>query len=203
MNVYFCGLHFRTTLYSLRTCFDTFNMFLVLSACTLITCASQYTHFANHVHSGYFQWFIAMLYEHPSPHLCVSVQCSRVYRKMCIVSILLETLKWISKVCKSFLTSSLNLDVLRGFVFPPSWGKSQFWHWLSLPVLILHESENLICLLAIWIFHLWSTFFISYVHFLFGFLKKLLYIFWLLIFDFYAASTFWKKNNNYVVSFVM
>lgn len=116
MNVYFCLLHFQTTLYSLRPCVDTFNVFLLLSACTLITCTSQHTHF----HSGYFQWFIAMLYEHPSPHLCVSVQCSRVYRKMGTVSILLETLKWVSEVCKSFLTSSLNLDVVRGFVVPPT-----------------------------------------------------------------------------------
>lgn len=128
-----------------------------------ITCTSQHTHF----HSGYFQWFIARLYEHPCPHLRVSVQCSRVYRKMCTVSILLETLKWISEVCKSFLTSSLNLDVVRGFVFPRLGGKVNS-DIDCLPVLILHQSENLICLLAVWIFHLWSTFFISYVHFLFG-----------------------------------
>lgn len=171
MNVYFCRLHFQTTLYSLRACVDTFNVFLLLSACTLITCTSQHTHFSNHVHSGYFQWFIARLYEHPSPHLRVSVQCSRVYRKMCTVSILLETLKWISEVCKSFLTSSLNLDVVRGFVFPRLGGKVNS-DIDCLPVLILHQSENLICLLAVRIFHLWSTFFISYVHFLFGFFKK-------------------------------
>lgn len=121
MNVYFCRLHFQTTLYSLRTCVDTFNMFLVLSACTLSP-AHHNTPISPPMCIQVTSSDLRPCFMDIPLHTSARV-CSRAYRKMCAVSVLLETLKRISKVCKSFLTSSLNLDVVRGFVFPRLGGK--------------------------------------------------------------------------------
>lgn len=141
--------YFQATLYSLRTCV----IHLICSAFYLLVLLSQEHHntfilpsMGIQATSNDLSDAIMNIPIHTFFH--TFVQWSRVYRKMCTFSILLETVKCISKVYERFLTSSLNRNVVRGFVFPKLKGNPG-WHWLNLHVLILQDSESLICLLVI------------------------------------------------------
>lgn len=122
MNVYFYSLHFRTTLYSLRTCVDTFNMFLILSACTLSPAHHNIPispPMCIQVTSSDLSRCFMKVPLRPSAYLC-SAQGSI---ERCAHSQFHQKLFNGSPKYMSFLTSSQNLDVIRGFVFPSLGGK--------------------------------------------------------------------------------
>lgn len=107
-------------------------------------------------------------HEHPYPDL--PVQWPREYIRPCTFSILLEIVQWISKVFPYILAK----PCCRTLTFS-QFGQKLMLTLTNLHFLILHTSENLICLSATW-----KYLFISYVHFPFGsffffFLKFFIY----------------------------